>query len=260
MLGPVSLVADSLVVLRRRHRQHDTAVDEREQRDLRALEVLLDDHERPGVAEATVEALVDSGTGLVDRHRHRDALAGRQTVGLDDDRGPDAVEIGQRRVAIREGLGEGGGDGALHHEFFRERLRALEPGACCARTEGGNVGGAKVVRETSDERDLGADYDEVDGVLARKRDDRGTIGGVKRDVGGGTLTRGAAVTRRSEDRFNLWGFGQRMHDRVLASAGTDDQNAHANHPLLVRKNCRRRKPAGARPWTSTLLASRRTSA
>ena len=99
VFGPGVAVADPLVVLRRRERHHRAAVGERHERDLLAGEELLDHDARAGVAErAPHHHLVEAGARgrevVADQH----ALAGREPVGLDDDRRAELVErSGARR-------------------------------------------------------------------------------------------------------------------------------------------------------------------
>ena len=62
------------------------AVAEAEETRFLAVEELLDHHFRAGLAEGAVETGVERGQRLADRHGDGDALAGREAVGLDDDR------------------------------------------------------------------------------------------------------------------------------------------------------------------------------
>ena len=85
VFGPLVAVEDALVVLRRGERHRALAVAQRQQRELLAVEELLDDH--VGRAEDLAlehvdERLARLGLVLGDHH----ALAGGQPVGLDDHR------------------------------------------------------------------------------------------------------------------------------------------------------------------------------
>ncbi len=81
-VGAGVALADALVVARRRERERGLAVAQREQRQLGALEELLDDDR--DVAEALVlEHLGQRRAGLVLALGDHDALAGGEAVGLD---------------------------------------------------------------------------------------------------------------------------------------------------------------------------------
>jgi hypothetical protein len=60
----------------------------------------LDHHFGAGLAERALETILDRRQRLVQRHRHGDALAGGQPVGLDDDRRAlrPRIGLGLRRV------------------------------------------------------------------------------------------------------------------------------------------------------------------
>jgi hypothetical protein len=166
--GVRSLIAveDALVVLRRRHRHGPLAVAQREQGELLALEVLLDEHAR--VAEAPFhEHCLERGTGLVPAGRDDDALARGQPVGLEDDRV--SVDRGQPVLHVaHEGGGRGGHPGGLH-DLLGERLGSLEARGGGRRAEGRHPRLAQCVDEPGHERRLRPHDDEVDGLVARRR-------------------------------------------------------------------------------------------
>src|SRR5437016_4089402 len=90
-------VEDALVVLGRRERHDRRPVRERHERDLVALEELLDDHAAAGVAEEpSPHELVDRLLGLGDRAADEDALAAGEAVRLDDDGRTDLVRVAGR--------------------------------------------------------------------------------------------------------------------------------------------------------------------
>ena len=87
VFGPGVAVAQPLVVLRRRERQHVPAVGHDDEARLFAVEELLDDHARAGGAQRVAdEHRIDRGVRFGDARRDDDAFAGREAVGLDDDR------------------------------------------------------------------------------------------------------------------------------------------------------------------------------
>src|SRR4051812_32417936 len=94
LFGPMSpsptrlwAFADALVVLRRRERDCDVPVDQREQAGFLAVEELLDD-ERP------VARGVDCRLSLVAAGCHGHALTGRKSIGFDHHRDGEPAESG----------------------------------------------------------------------------------------------------------------------------------------------------------------------
>ena len=138
-------VAEALEVLRGREREGFLAGAEREERDLLALEQLLDD-DRPPEGLRLRKRRLD----LVLRPADEDALSGGQAVGLDHARGPRLLELGRR------------GDARRLHDLLREGLGALDLRRRRARAEDGDAGVAEGVGEPRDERRLRPDDDEVD--------------------------------------------------------------------------------------------------
>ena len=90
-------VAEALVVLRGRERQHVGAVGEQEQRDLLAVEELLDEHR----ALLQVVGGVREGGVAVFGDEH--ALARGEAVGLHD---VGSAELVERAADLVEGVGE----------------------------------------------------------------------------------------------------------------------------------------------------------
>ena len=159
------------------------AVAEREQRDLRPLEQLLD-HDRAAERRAPRAAPSSSSScGAADE----DALACREPVGLDD----------ARRARDRERRPRVGTPGRRHH-LLREALRALDPRGLRARAEHGDAGVAQLVADAGDERRLGPDHDEIDVERAGEREQpvavvgaNGVAGAERRDARGSRARRGA---------------------------------------------------------------------
>ena len=85
-VGALLAVEDALVVLGGGQRQRVRAVDQGEEARLLADQALLDHHLGAGRAERAREAGLDGGGGILARLGDDHALAGRQAVGLDDDR------------------------------------------------------------------------------------------------------------------------------------------------------------------------------
>ena len=130
---PGIAVAGPLEVLRGRERQQAVAVGHHQQRDLLALEQLLDHSaaaERCGTAEARVELILCPA--------HEDTLAGGKPVRLDH-----AGRLGDRERLCRRHL-------RRLHDLLRERLRSLDPGGGLTRPEHSQPRMAQAIRHARD--------------------------------------------------------------------------------------------------------------
>ena len=128
---PLVVVADPLEVLGRAQRQDRLAVAEAEERDLGAVEELLDDDPSARLGEAGRAWARAASRSLGDD----DSLAGGEAVVLDDVRRAQRVE---RRLDLCHGrahVGQGRRDLGRCHDVLGERLAALEPGSLGRRPE-----------------------------------------------------------------------------------------------------------------------------
>ena len=148
---PEIAVARALEVLRRTERERARAVAERKQRDLAALEQLLD-HERAAESRCLPQAVVELLARAADEH----PFAGGEPVGLDD--------AGRPRDRERRRCGDAG----RAHHLLREALRAFDPRRFRAGAEDGHARVAQLVGDARDERPLGPDHDEIGGERARE--------------------------------------------------------------------------------------------
>jgi hypothetical protein len=223
-VGSLVAVEDPLVIAGGRHRDRALTIAEREQRELLALEVLLDDD------RLRAEAMLDE-EGFERRARRglvggdHDALAGGQAVGLQH-RGValDRGEPVRHRARLRPG---GGRHAGLRHRLLGELLRALQPCRRGARAERGDAVLAQAVGEAGDQRRLGADDDQID-VLVRGEPEQAV------DVVGGEVDQprvggDAGVAGGAEQSRVLWRAGERADQRVLAPARADDENLWRGH-------------------------------
>ena len=102
MFGPVSPSPTRLKSCAAASGPRRLAVAEREQRDLLADQQLLDHDRAPGLAErAADEAGLDGGQRARAIGADRDALAGREAVGLDDAGAAELVDRAPGRVDVR---------------------------------------------------------------------------------------------------------------------------------------------------------------
>ena len=130
--GIRSLVAieGALVILRRSQRERGRAVAEREERGLLAVKKFLDDQFGAGLTEAAAQHHVDRGFRFGQSLRDDHALAGRQSVGLDDDaarrgRGHRLWPLQRRRKRSYAAVG-------MRLARHRSLVKPLEPSSCAA--------------------------------------------------------------------------------------------------------------------------------
>ena len=150
VFGPVSLLADPLEVLRGSEGHCVLAVADREQRDLLALEQLLDQE-----VAAELGCGAQAGVELVLRLADEDALSCCETVDLDHaGRSRDGEALRSRHA------------GGLEH-VLGKRLSSLRsaPPPSSGRTSA-TPPRRRVSDEPDDERSLRADDDQVDAELA----------------------------------------------------------------------------------------------
>ena len=156
VFGPSS-PSGALVILGDGHRPEIGAADKAHQGEFLAVQEVLDNDLGTGGAEAMVdEDVFECALGGVLVHGHGHALACRQTVGLDDNRGTVLVYVVLRHLEIAEGLVLGGRDVVSVHELLGE---VLEPSIWAAALDGPNVfdaGGGEIVHDAFDQRDFRA--------------------------------------------------------------------------------------------------------
>ena len=217
-------VEDPLVILGGREWQGRLPVADRQQRDLLAVEELLDDH--PLSPEAPLHQQVvqrDARLALVGGDDH--ALARRQAVGLDHGR----IARDRRHARVRighHGVGGRGDAGGAHH-FLAEGLRALEPRGRRRRPEASDPVGPERVSHPGYQWRLGTDDHEIDIESPRERDYRLGVLRVERRIGDVDLTRDPGIARTAQDLGALRRARQRLDERVLAGAAPEDQNPGA---------------------------------
>eukprot|EP00160_Parvularia_atlantis_P002808 Unigene12337_Nuclearia_a/m.37496 Unigene12337_Nuclearia_a/g.37496 ORF Unigene12337_Nuclearia_a/g.37496 Unigene12337_Nuclearia_a/m.37496 type:complete len:554 (-) Unigene12337_Nuclearia_a:9-1670(-) len=219
-------VERALVVLRRRHRHDGIAVAECQHRQLLALDKLLDhDLVARDAERAVAHDRLHGRDGLLGRHGHEHALAGREARCLDHEPVPRLLHVRERRGELAEDLVVGGRDAVAAHKVLRERLGALELRAALARAEASNAGGLERVGDAVDERLLRADGDKIDAVGACKVDELRHARGVDRGVGDLGAEQGrATVAGRDKDVHDGRPRGQLARERVLAAAAADEQH------------------------------------
>jgi len=145
-IGAGIAVADPLVILRRDQRQRMRAIHQREEAELLAVEKFLDHDLRRGLAELRpLQHRVDLGLGFGEARADDDALAGGETVRLDDDRRGELVGESLRLGGIGEAGIARGRDAVFRGDVFHEALGAFKLGGFRAGSEGGDAGGFEAV-------------------------------------------------------------------------------------------------------------------
>jgi hypothetical protein len=178
------------------------------------------------VLEAVHDGLARGLEALADRH----ALAGGETIGLDDDL-VEAMPI-QERDRIRGAL-EGPRLGPRHvmalAELTREGLAAFDLGRLLVGAEDRESGRAHLVAEPRAQRRLRADDDEADLLLLREVDQLLMLIDVQGHTG--RVLRDTAVARGDEDLVHLGRLRDLPRQGVFAPPSTDHQYVHSPTPL-----------------------------
>ena len=215
-VGALVAVADPLEVLGGLEGVDAGAVRDREEGDLRAVEVLLDHHPLAALG-------VGERGGTIGRDD--DALAGSEAVVLDHVGGTELVQ--RRRGLVRRGAqpGRGGGHAGRCHHVLGERLGSLELRGGGRGAEAGDSPLGDGVRDPGDQRRLGTDDDQVHAELLGQRGDIGTVHRV--DVVESGDGGDPGVARRGVHLGDVRVEGECPGQRVLAPAGADDEGLHA---------------------------------
>jgi len=230
-VGAGIVVPDPLEVLRRHQGHGGRAVAEAEERHLRSVEELLDDHPTVGFGQA--------GGGMVERDLalggDDDALAGGQAVLLDHMRGTEGIEgvldLGQGRAD----MGQPGRHLGGRHDVLGEGLAPLEPRRLGRRPETCNPLRDKGIGHTRDQRCLRADNDQIHAQLSGQGHDALRRGGAALDVATERKGRDAGVAGRSDHGIH-GGVGTEGPDEgVLTRTAAEDENLHEDDPSGEQK-------------------------
>ena len=125
-VGTHVAVESPLVILSRRKRQYVAAAHHREQRKLLSHQVFLDDDSCGRLAETAFnETLVQGRLCLCHGQGDDDTLAGRETIGLDDNGGAMLRQVGPRLFVAGECRGPSGGNPRCAHDLLGEGLGTL---------------------------------------------------------------------------------------------------------------------------------------
>ena len=183
------------------------AIDQGEEARFLAGQKLFDHHLVSGLAKGSFgHDMIDGGESLVFAVRQDNALAGGQTIGLDNDRGAFFMDVFLGGVALVEGGVPGRGNIVTLAEVLHEYLRAFQLGRSSGGTESLDSLRFQVVDKTRDQRSFRTDDDEIDFFRLREVDQGAGVPGGDIDAGG---DRGDARVARRAVKFRQRGFRDR---------------------------------------------------
>ena len=204
------------------------AVTQRDDADLRSVQALLDEHEATRVVPVQgMEHLAGGLDRCRPRAEHRDALARRQAVLLDDEPGtrPDVpLDRGSRGLQRLAPLDAGHRDAGARRDLVAERLARLDPRGRRRGAEGGDPGGLQGVDDAGGQRRLRTDDDELDGQGPGQLDDRLGSAIPRRDDADAWLLGDAVAAGRDEHIVDAGLDAQLPGQGVLATTAAHDQD------------------------------------
>ena len=212
-------LAHALVILGRGERDGGLAVDEGKQARFLDVQEFLDD-------QRSVARGADRRLGFFPAHRHGDALAGGEAVGLDHHRDAEAVE---RRQSIRRAVNPhivSSRDAVGAAQVLGEALGAFELRGRRAGAEHRDRRGAQGVRYAGDQRRFGADDHETDPIALRQLDHCGGIARVCGDAFG--PPRDPRIARGRDQPVAAWRLPKPPRERIFASARPQQQYVHGS--------------------------------
>ena len=217
-------VADALVILRRAEGDDGGAVSEREEARFLAFHELLDHHLRACAAEGPAEHVGERILGLCERCGDHHALARRQTIGLEHVRRGKAGEGGAGFLQRRGAHVAGGRDARAGAEVLGEALGAFELGCGLRGAEHRHACGPQRIRQPVDQRRLGPNHHEIDGLVSAKGDHRAVIGRIERHAF--RFFRDAGISGGGVEPSAARGLRQRPCQRMFAASRTQKQDIH----------------------------------
>ena len=150
-------------------------------------------------------------------------------------------------ISIVEAFPLRGGDAGGVAQLLGEGLAAFELRGGARRADAGDRCRLHRIGDAGDQRGLGAGNHEVDLVVLREGDQGGEIQHADRHAFG--HLRDAGIAWRAPQLGQQRAGGDRPAERVLASTGSDDQNAHPRL-LASGRGCSTGSATSARPEAS----------
>ena len=216
-------ILQSLVVLRRRQRQHILAVDHDDEARFLAGEKLFDDDAGTGIAHRIVDQhRIDRRVRLGKRHRDDDALPRGETVGLDHDGRATFIHIRMRRGRVHECAVFRRRDIVPRHERLRKILGAFKLRGSLRRAENLQSRRAKGIHDAGSERPFRTDDRQRDVLPPGARDEIGD--GRLRDIRERRVARRARIAGCHEHLAHARTLRDPPCQRVFPATGADDED------------------------------------
>jgi hypothetical protein len=136
-----------------------------------------------------------------------------------------ALQFGEHRI-VR------GRDVVTGEEVLGEGLGAFQLRGDARRPEAGEAGGAEAVDDAGGERRLGTDHGQGDVFLQRQLEQSVDVGRGDLGVAHARFRRRAGIARRDDHVAHARRLLELPGQRVLAAAGTDDEDFHDAIPSV----------------------------
>ena len=130
-IGPLVIVQETFVILRRNQRNYRFAIGQRENRRFLADQKFFDDDDTSRCPERSAEALLDRILRVFPAGGDNDAFSGGESIRFDNDAAPCVIffaDIFQSAFLVSKTGISGGRNAVFDHELLGEILAALQPG------------------------------------------------------------------------------------------------------------------------------------
>ena len=225
---------NSFMILRGGQRQGVSAVGEDEEARFLAFKELLDD--AFGAAELAREDVVQCAASFRHFHGNGDALAGRQPIGLDDDRYTPRLEIGKCRRLVGEAAIGGGGDAIRGADVLGEALGTFELGGKFCRPEDLDAAAQKIIGKARHQWRLRSHHHETDALGLAESDNGGVI--CHRHILQPGDLADTGIAGGHEELVAQGAVGDGPGQRMLAAARPDEEDFHARARPCFSAPCR----------------------
>ena len=168
--------------------------------------------------------IVHGGTRLLESLRDNNTLSGCKAVGLHHD-GQASVLEPEVCLLRRGAFPKGGGRNPIGlEESLRVSLAGLQSGIRSVGADNLQTSLTKHIDDAKAERNFRTDERQIDLLLLRKIQKFPIV--FRRNRNQPSLTGNATISGSGIDLPNLWISRKSIDDRVLAAAGSDDENFH----------------------------------
>ena len=219
VLGPVSPVPAALEVGARWQGHGAGAVEQQEQRQLVAAQILFRQHRAAGQGGASE---TQQGVAVIgDQH----ALALCQSIHLEHRRTAAGAQVESQLRLVVQFRRLGRRDVVAEQERLAERLAALQTRLGGGRPHYRQTGRAQAVGDAGRQRVVGADHRQIDGIAPRRHAERGAV--VSRHLRQvAAHLGGAGVPGRGPHRLHASSRRELPRQRVFAATAANYQDAH----------------------------------